>query len=68
MALPDPQPKALLFDVFGTCVNWRKTVTNELWNAALDALESPDASLSSEVREKASAMVGSSLSCNMNND
>ncbi|KAF2173975.1 hypothetical protein M409DRAFT_62170 [Zasmidium cellare ATCC 36951] len=56
MPLPDPQPKALFFDVFGTCVDWRKTVTNALWNAAKEALDSPSASLSSQVRSKASNM------------
>ncbi|KAK4498303.1 hypothetical protein PRZ48_010961 [Zasmidium cellare] len=56
MALSDPQPKALLFDVFGTCVDWRKTVTNALWAAAKEALNSPAASLSSRVRLTASNM------------
>lgn len=33
MAL-NPLPKALFFDVFGTCVDWRKTVTETLIDAA----------------------------------
>ncbi|KAK6431540.1 hypothetical protein LTR95_012295 [Oleoguttula sp. CCFEE 5521] len=33
------RPKALLFDVFGTCVDWRKTVTEALTAAAKGAGE-----------------------------
>lgn len=32
-----PLPKALFFDVFGTCVDWRKTVTEALIEAASKA-------------------------------
>jgi hypothetical protein len=31
------QLKALFFDIFGTCVDWRKTVTETLINAAKEA-------------------------------
>lgn len=30
----NPAPKALFFDVFGTCVDWRKTVTDALYHTA----------------------------------
>lgn len=30
-------PKALFFDVFGTCVDWRKTVTESLIDAGSKA-------------------------------
>ncbi|CAK4024776.1 haloacid dehalogenase, type II [Lecanosticta acicola] len=56
MALQSPRPKALFFDVFGTCVDWRTTVTDALWSAAREALSSPAASLSSRIRIKASDM------------
>jgi hypothetical protein len=32
--------RALLFDVFGTCVDWRKSVTDALYNAAQASGES----------------------------
>jgi len=53
---PNPQPKALFFDVFGTCVDWRKTVTNTLWNAARQALNSPTSSIASRIRIAATDM------------
>jgi FMN phosphatase YigB (HAD superfamily) len=34
------QPKALFFDIFGTCVDWRKTVTETLIDAAKQAGDS----------------------------
>ena len=55
MASPAP-PKAFLFDVFGTCVNWRYTVTRALEAQSHVALNSPTASLASRVRLKASSM------------
>lgn len=55
MALPTP-PRALLFDVFGTCVNWRKSVVHELHAQAHAALNSASASLASRVRMKVSEM------------
>lgn len=57
MAFEDPQPKALFFDVFGTCVDWRKTVTNAFYTKTREALSSASASLSSRIRMKASDMV-----------
>ncbi|KAF1809023.1 haloacid dehalogenase [Eremomyces bilateralis CBS 781.70] len=36
-----PPPRALLFDVFGTCVNWRKSVTESLVTECNRALENP---------------------------
>lgn len=47
-------PKALLFDVFGTVVDWRTTITHTLQTHASTALSSPTASLSSTVRLRAS--------------
>ncbi|KAF2727186.1 haloacid dehalogenase [Polyplosphaeria fusca] len=55
MALPPP-PKALLFDVFGTCVDWRKTVVEELDARAHAALGSATAFLATSVRVKATDM------------
>jgi 2-haloacid dehalogenase len=55
MAL-SPAPRALFFDVFGTCVNWRATVVGELHAQAHAALNSPVASLASRVRLTASDM------------
>jgi 2-haloacid dehalogenase len=55
MALSTP-PRALLFDVFGTCVDWRTTVTQALDAASHAALNSATASLASRVRLRASDM------------
>lgn len=55
MALPTP-PRALFFDVFGTCVDWRTTVTQSLCTQSHAALNSPTASLASRVRLRASDM------------
>jgi 2-haloacid dehalogenase len=48
------EPKALFFDVFGTCVDWRKSVTDGLASAAKSALSSDDRIIPSAVREIAS--------------
>lgn len=53
----NPNTRALFFDVFGTCVDWRKTVTDTLSKNAQDSLDSKTSSLSSEVRAKAEALV-----------
>ncbi|KAF2230246.1 haloacid dehalogenase [Viridothelium virens] len=53
MAFPDP-PRALLFDVFGTCVNWRKTVVDSLIEWKHRALNDASASLASALRLRAS--------------
>lgn len=55
MAFSSP-PRALFFDVFGTCVDWRTTVVNELQAQAHVALNSATASLASRVRLTASEM------------
>jgi 2-haloacid dehalogenase len=55
MALSTP-PRALFFDVFGTCVDWRTTVTHALNAQSHAALNSATASLASRVRLKASDM------------
>lgn len=55
MALSTP-PRALLFDVFGTCVDWRTTVTQALDAQSHAALNAATASLASRVRLKASDM------------
>ncbi|KAH7410335.1 HAD-like domain-containing protein [Phaeosphaeria sp. MPI-PUGE-AT-0046c] len=49
-----PTPRALLFDVFGTCVDWRTTVVRELHAQSHAALNSATASLASAVRLSAS--------------
>ena len=51
-----PPPRALFFDVFGTCVNWRATVTSALSLAAHKSLNSATASLASKLRLQASEM------------
>lgn len=55
MAL-SPTPRALLFDVFGTCVNWRKTIVGALCGQAHQSLNAATASLASRVRLRASEM------------
>jgi 2-haloacid dehalogenase len=55
MALMIP-PRALFFDVFGTCVDWRKTVVNELHAQSHTTLNAATASLASTVRFRASDM------------
>ncbi|KAF1930238.1 haloacid dehalogenase [Didymella exigua CBS 183.55] len=55
MAL-SPTPRALFFDVFGTCLDWRTTVVRELEAQAHVALNSATASLASRVRLTASDM------------
>ncbi|KAF2787936.1 haloacid dehalogenase [Melanomma pulvis-pyrius CBS 109.77] len=55
MAL-SPPPRALFFDVFGTCVDWRTTVTHALYTQAHAALNSATASLATSVRMRASDM------------
>jgi 2-haloacid dehalogenase len=55
MTLPK-QARALLFDVFGTCVDWRSTVTNALYKATREALDSPVSSVASATRIKATNM------------
>lgn len=49
--------KCLFFDVFGTCVDWRKSITDVMYNAAHQSLNSAEMSLSSRIRVKASNMV-----------
>lgn len=56
MALSNPTPRCLFFDVFGTCVDWRSTVTKALWNATRTVLSNPAASLASRIRMQASDM------------
>ncbi|KAH0352527.1 haloacid dehalogenase, partial [Aureobasidium melanogenum] len=48
--------RALLFDVFGTCVDWRTTVTNALVQQCRVALMRRSAIITNDVRAKASAM------------
>ncbi|KAF2421818.1 haloacid dehalogenase [Tothia fuscella] len=62
MSIPDSDivhsspPRALLFDVFGTCVDWRSTVTNALLQAAQTALASASSSVASKTRLRVSDM------------
>ncbi|KAF7194252.1 (S)-2-haloacid dehalogenase 4A [Pseudocercospora fuligena] len=53
---PPPDLKVLFFDVFGTCVNQTTSIAGELSQAAKEALESNDSSITEEIREKASKM------------
>jgi len=46
------ESRALFFDVFGTCVDWRKSVTNALKESADNALNE-SGSITSAVRDKA---------------
>lgn len=55
MAL-DPPPQVLFFDVFGTCVNWRKSVVSALLAQSHASLNSATVSLASRVRMHASEM------------
>jgi 2-haloacid dehalogenase len=48
--------RALLFDVFGTCVDWRKTVTDALVRQSRVALMRRSAIITNDVRAKADAM------------
>jgi len=52
----DANTRAFLFDVFGTCVDWRKTVTNALYEASERTLADPASSIAPAVRQKASAL------------
>lgn len=56
MSLDTATARALLFDVFGTCVDWRSTVTKTLWDACHFALNNPAASMASRIRLIASDM------------
>lgn len=49
-------PRALFFDVFGTCVDWRSPVTRTLHVQAHEKLNSATASLATTVRLKATDM------------
>lgn len=48
--------KGLFFDVFGTCVDWRGTVTRGLHDASSKALNAATSSIATTVRMKASDM------------
>ncbi|KAK4494781.1 hypothetical protein PRZ48_014137 [Zasmidium cellare] len=54
--LQDSDIRCLFFDTFGTCVDWRTTVTDTLWKTARDALSSGTASIDSHVRSLATDM------------
>lgn len=51
-----PTPRALLFDVFGTCVDWRSTVTKALERSAHTALNDASLSLATALRLRANSM------------
>nr|POF04702.1 (s)-2-haloacid dehalogenase 1 [Quercus suber] len=57
MAQWEPPVKTLFFDVFGTCVDWRTTVTDELYESAQAAANSDSSSIDDDARSKASQMV-----------
>jgi 2-haloacid dehalogenase len=52
----NPQTKALFFDVFGTTVQWRTSVTKALKEASEQALRDTRASLHTDLRAQAAAM------------
>ncbi|EAW18396.1 haloacid dehalogenase, type II [Aspergillus fischeri NRRL 181] len=54
-----PLPRVLFFDVFGTVVQWRTSVSKALYDAAQSALRDPEKNLSDAVRAKASSMTRS---------
>ncbi|KAI9717397.1 MAG: hypothetical protein M1812_004749 [Candelaria pacifica] len=49
-------PKALLFDVFGTVVDWRTTVTQHLTARCKSALASPTSLMPAAVHDRASSL------------
>lgn len=49
-------PAALLFDTFGTVVEWRSCVTKALATAAQRALNDPSKDIPAEVRDRAAAL------------
>jgi 2-haloacid dehalogenase len=51
-----PDAKALLFDVFGTCVDWRTTVTHALAQASLDSLHDTETLMTGASRARARRM------------
>ncbi|KAJ5888787.1 hypothetical protein N7495_008828 [Penicillium taxi] len=53
------QPKALLFDTFGTVVEWRSCVTTALSSATQQALTDPSKEISTEARVRASQLTTS---------
>lgn len=54
-----PLPRVLFFDVFGTVVQWRTSVSEALRDAAQSALRDPEKNLPDAVRAKASSMTQS---------
>ncbi|KAK4917266.1 hypothetical protein LTR49_014887 [Elasticomyces elasticus] len=54
--MAQPAAKCLFFDVFGTCVDWRTSVTDELWSQAKEALGSASSSIATRIRITASDM------------
>ena len=55
MAL-SPSPRVFFFDVFGTCVDWRKSITSHLSKWTHKSLNDATASLASQLRLRVSAM------------
>ncbi|KAJ5896603.1 uncharacterized protein N7473_006002 [Penicillium subrubescens] len=52
-------PKALFFDVFGTVVEWRSSVTNALVSAAQHALTDPNRDIPADAQARASKLTES---------
>lgn len=50
------EARALLFDVFGTCVDWRRTVTFALAEASLASLKDADTLMTGAARARARSM------------
>lgn len=52
----DANARALLFDVFGTCVDWRTTVTHALASASLASLRDAEKDMTGAARSQARRM------------
>jgi 2-haloacid dehalogenase len=52
----ETEVKALFFDVFGTCVDWRSSVTAALAKASRSALNEPNAHVSSTAKDHATGL------------
>ncbi|KAF1984357.1 haloacid dehalogenase [Aulographum hederae CBS 113979] len=52
----DASVRALLFDVFGTCVDWRTTVTHALHDSCQKCLSSPNHTLSPDLQSQCQKM------------
>lgn len=56
MSITENPPKALFFDVFGTVVDWRSSVTDQLVERAATALAAPTTSYPPALRQRAGSL------------